>query len=195
MKNICMCWTLTLSAVFGLSSVALQAEPVVYEIDPSHTYPSFEADHMGGLSVWRGKINSSSGTVVLDKEAETGTLTVVMDMSTIDFGFGPMSEHAMTADMFDVSNYPTATYQGTLNSFADGAPTKISGELTMHGVTLPVDLSIDRFLCRAEDEKEVCGALATTSIDRSDFGVDFGAPLFDMNVLLRISIEAASSSM
>ena len=63
-----------LSVAFGAFAGAATAAPVSYEIDPQHTYPSFEADHMGGMSVWRGKINSSAGKIVLDKQAGTGTV-------------------------------------------------------------------------------------------------------------------------
>ena len=62
--------TILLSAVAGVTVAA----PVTYTIDPAHTYPAFEADHMGGLSLWRGKINSSSGKVVVDSAAKTGTV-------------------------------------------------------------------------------------------------------------------------
>ena len=62
------------AALLTLAAGVALADPVTYQIDPAHTYPSFEADHFGGLSVWRGKFDSSSGTVVLDKEAGTGTV-------------------------------------------------------------------------------------------------------------------------
>ena len=96
-----------LSSLFLLSSVSL-GEPVTYEIDSSHTFPAFEADHMGGLSLWRGKINSTSGEVILDEENETGSVNVVMDMSSIDFGHDGMTRHAKSDDMFDVEKYPEA---------------------------------------------------------------------------------------
>ena len=64
------------------------AAPVTYKIDPEHVYPSFEADHFGGMSVWRGKFNSSSGTVVIDREAKTGTVDVSID-ALLPGAFGP----------------------------------------------------------------------------------------------------------
>ena len=78
-----------------LASTAF-AKPVTYTLDPSHTYPSFEADHMGGLSKWRGKIDKSSGTVVYDAEAKSGSVDVTMQMDSIDFGFAAMNKHAVT---------------------------------------------------------------------------------------------------
>src|SRR5690606_30801109 len=88
-ENVLMIARMLRPALLGVAcggfAVAVAA-PVTYEIDSNHTYPSFEADHMGGLSIWRGKINSTRGTITLDKEAQTGTVEVTMDMSTIDFG-------------------------------------------------------------------------------------------------------------
>ena len=117
-------------------------KPVTYTIDPSHTFPAFEADHMGGLSIWRGKINSTSGEIILDKRNKSGTVNVVMEMSSIDFGHDEMNKHAKGDDMFDIEKYPQAMYEGALINFQDGAPTKIEGELTLHGITKKVDLEI-----------------------------------------------------
>lgn len=168
------------------------ALPVTYEIDSNHTYPAFEADHLGGLSVWRGKITSTTGTVTLDKELQTGSVNISMDMGSIDFGHAGLNDHAKEPEIFDVAQFPTATYVGRLANFRDGAPTTVEGELTLHGVTLPVTLTINKFLCKQHPmaRREVCGADASASINRADFGVSYGQPLFDMGVTLRISIEA-----
>ena len=168
------------------------AEPVTYEIEAHHTFPSFEADHQGGLSLWRGKINSTSGTIVLDREAETGTVDVSMDMSSIDFGLDAMNERAVN-DILHVSEFPTATYTGTLASFVDGAPTAVEGTLTLHGVSKPVVLSIDRFLCKPHFRSgvEVCGADASATINRADYGVTYDLDNgFFPEVSFNISVEA-----
>ena len=186
----------TLISLVLLSSFCIpftQAKPITYEIDSSHTFPAFEADHMGGLSLWRGKINSTSGEIVLDKDKETGSVNVIMDMSTIDFGHEGMNKHAKNSDMFDVEKYPEAVYKGNLTDFIDGAPTKVKGSLTLHGVTKPVDLDIKSFKCRLHPFKlkQVCGADAYGNIMRDDFGVDYAKRLgFKMEVALRIGVEA-----
>lgn len=168
------------------------AEPVTYNIDPSHTFPAFEADHWGGLSIWRGKVNRTSGTVVLDREAETGSIEVVMDMASIDFGHDGMNERAVV-DILHVDRFPTATYSGTLTDFRDGEPTAVTGNLTLHGVTRPVDLEISRFQCQPHfrTQREVCGADASTTIDRGEYGVDYDLENgFFPEVKLLISVEA-----
>jgi polyisoprenoid-binding protein YceI len=180
----------------GTFAAAALAAPATYDIDPAHTYPTFEADHLGGLSFWRGKVNSSSGKITLDKAAGAGTVEVTMDMKTIDFGHQGLNEHAQTPDLFDTAKYPTATFSGKLMKFENGAPTAVDGTLTMHGVTKPVTLTISKFLCKQHPMmmKEVCGADATTQINREDFGISLGKGLFDMGVTLRISVEALIAS-
>src|SRR6201999_2097267 len=91
------------AAVLTLVTGSALAAPATYEVDPGHTYPSFAADHMGGLSVWRGKFDKSSGTIVLDKDKATGTVEITVDTSSIDFGHEKLNEHAKTPDMFDVA--------------------------------------------------------------------------------------------
>jgi len=194
-----MITTKLVPALLGVALAALaggaQAAPATYTIDPAHTYPTFEADHMG-VSFWRGKINSSSGKVTLDKAAGTGTVDVTMDMKSIDFGHQGLNDHAQTPDLFDTAKFPTATFTGKLVKFKDGAPTSVEGSLTLHGVTKPVTLTINKFVCKEHPmmKKEVCGADATTQINREDFGVSFGKQMgFGMAVTLRISIEALAS--
>jgi polyisoprenoid-binding protein YceI len=177
----------------GVASLAVAA-PVTYEIDSNHTYPSFEADHMGGVSKWRGKINSSSGSVTLDKEAQTGMVEVTMDMTSVDFGHDGLNDHAKRDPaMFTVGEFPTAEYTGELVDWENGAPTAVDGTLTLHGQSQPVRLEIVSFKCQPHPQqgREVCGADATAEIDRSEFGMNFGQNFgFDMGVTLRIQIEA-----
>lgn len=183
-------------AVLALTGTAAgtigMAEPVTYNIDPSHTFPAFEADHWGGLSVWRGKINRSSGTVVLDKEAGTGSVEVEMDMASIDFGHDAMNERTLV-DIIHVDQFPTATYTGTLVDFEDGEPTAVEGTLTLHGVSQPVNLQVNRFQCQPHFRhmREVCGADASATINRADFGIDYDLDNgFFPEVHLLITIEA-----
>jgi len=183
-------------AATALTASTVSAAPVKFNIDPNHTYPSFAADHMGGLSKWRGKINSSSGTITLDTAAQTGTVDVQMDMSSIDFGHEKMNAHAKNEEIFDVAKFPQATYTGKLVNFKDGAPTEVDGSLTLHGVTKPVKLKINSFLCKPNpmSKKETCGADASGKINRDEFGVDYGKAYgFKQDVELQIQIEAVKA--
>jgi polyisoprenoid-binding protein YceI len=176
-----------------IAAGAAAAEPVRYDMDPEHTYPSFEGDHMGGLSLWRGKFNSSTGHVMLDRESESGTVEVSIDLRSVDFGHPAMNEQAVSAEFFDVEKFPQAVYRGKLGGFSDGEPTEVTGELTLHGVTNPVTLTLNAFKCMPHPmlKREVCGADAEGTFDRSDFGLDVGKDYgFDMEVRLRIQVEA-----
>jgi polyisoprenoid-binding protein YceI len=178
-----------LAAIFA-SSTAFAAE--IYKVDPGHTYPSFEADHFGGLSNWRGKFDKSDGTIVLDRAAKTGTVDITIDATSLDFGLAKMNEHAKGPDMFDVAKYPNATYKGKL-VFKGDVPASVDGELTLHGVTKPVTLHINQFKCIQHPmlKKEVCGADASATFNRADFGVDYGVKMgFKPDVKLNIQVEA-----
>jgi len=177
----------------ALIAGAAVAAPVTYNVDPNHTYPSFEADHLGGLSNWRGKFDKSSGTIVFDKEKGTGQVDITIEVSSIDFGMPKLNEHAKTAEMFDVAKYPTANYKGTLTQFKDGAPAQVQGQFTLHGVTKPLTLTINQFKCAVNpmSRKEVCGADASATFKRSDYGVSYGEAYgFKQDVKLQIQVEA-----
>ena len=162
-----------------------------YKIDPNHTYPSFEADHMG-ISVWRGKFNKSDGTIVLDPAAKAGSLDIVVDINSIDFGHEKMNEHAKKEDIFDAAKFPTATFKSTKVNFTGDVPTSVDGELTLRGVTKPLTLTINKFKCIVHPmhKREVCGADVTGQFQRSDFGINAGLPRFSPEVKLAIQVEA-----
>ena len=177
-----------LSAAFGLAAAA----PVSYKIDPAHTFPSFEADHMG-ISVWRGKFNASSGTVTLDKAAGYGMVDVSIDTASVDFGHDVLNTWAAGKEFFDAAKYGPARYKGKLTGFKDGAPTQVVGELTLHGVTKPVNLQLVLFKCIQHPmlKREMCGADAMGSFNRDEFGLSAGKDYgFKMDVALRIQVEA-----
>src|ERR1700723_2449543 len=184
----------SLAALVGASAFAA---PVTYTLDPAHTYPSFSADHFGGLSVWRGKFNTTSGKVIYDKDAKSGSIEVTVDMNSINFGMPKLDEHAKSAEMFDAAKYPTATFSGKFAKFNGASPTEAEGTLTMHGVTKPVTLKIDSFKCvqNPMSKKEVCGADAIGTINRADFGVNYGDKYgFKMDVKLQIQVEGSPAS-
>ena len=102
------------------------AAPVTYNLDPNHTFPSFAADHFGGLSIWRGKFDATSGKVVYDKDAKSGSIEVTVDMSSINFGMPKLNDHAKSAEMFDAAKYRTATFTGKFAKFNGATPTEVA---------------------------------------------------------------------
>ncbi|OON60338.1 polyisoprenoid-binding protein [Massilia sp. KIM] len=162
-----------------------------YKIEKNHTYPSFEADHMG-ISVWRGKFNSSDGTIVLDRAKKTGSLDITVDINSIDFGHDKMNEHAKADDIFDAAKFPTATFKSKSIKFNGDVPASVDGEFTLKGVTKPLTLTINKFKCIQHPmlKREVCGADVTGQFNRADFGITKGLPMFSPEVKLAIQVEA-----
>ena len=186
--------TKTLVLFATCAGIAIAA-PVDYTIDPTHTYPSFEADHMG-MSLWRGKFNKTSGKVSLDKGAGQGTLEVVVDIASVDFGLEMMNKAALGAELFEAKKYPRATFKGKLEGFVNGAPSRASGELTLHGVTRPVVLTINSFKCMPHPmlKRDWCGADARVVLNREEFGMAAGKDYgFRMDVELRVMVEAVAA--
>jgi polyisoprenoid-binding protein YceI len=184
---------LALAGALMSSSEFAIAAPVKYAIDPNHTFPSFTADHFGGLSTWRGKFNRTTGTIVLDQQALSGSIEVKVDTSSVDTGHDKLNAHLKTNELLDVEKFPEATFNGKLTKFRNGVPTEAEGALTLHGVTRPVILKIDSFKCTVHpmSKKDICGANATGEINREDFGIAFGKQFgFDMKTGLQIQVEA-----
>lgn len=184
-----------LSSLIALTLVATAPTVVaqIYTIDPSHTFPSFETDHLG-ISVWRGKFDKTSGTVTLDKKAKTGSLNIVIDTNSINFGYPKLDNHVKTAEFLNTEKFPTATYTATADKFKfDGdKPIAVMGELTLMGITKPVTLTINKFKCITHPmlKREVCGADASAEFKRTDFGITKLSPPFDPVVKLAIQVEA-----
>ncbi len=178
----------------GLAAAA-HAQPLNYQIDPSHTFPSFEADHMG-ISVWRGKMNKSRGTVVYDKATGGGQVDISTELASIDFGQEQLNTWARGKDFFDVKKHPRASYKGRFDAVVNGVPTQLVGELTLHGVTRPMTLKIHLLKCVPHPmlKRDYCGADASGSFQRDVFGLDAGKDWgFKMDVVLRIQVEAIAT--
>ena len=177
------------AALLSLFTVTASAQ--TYEIQNAHTYPSFEADHMG-LSFWRGKFLKTSGKITLDRAAKTGTADIVIDASSIDFGHAKMNEHAKGKDMFNVEKFPTVSYKSTALKFDGDKLVSMDGEMTMLGVTKPLKLTVNHFKCMMHPvfKREVCGADASATFDRADYGLTYGIPRFSPEIKLAIQVEA-----
>jgi polyisoprenoid-binding protein YceI len=181
---------------FALGGGAALGAPTSYTIDPDHTHPSFEVDHFGGLSTWRGTFKRTHGDVQLDASAKKGTVDVIIETASIDLAHDKLNEHVSSPEILDVAKYPTAEYKGNFSNFDGAVPTTISGNLTLHGVTKPVTLRINSFECIQHPmlKKQVCGADASGSFNRADFGVSYGQQYgFKQDVLLRIQVEGVKA--
>ena len=178
-----------------LGTAAGAASAQTYNIEPGHTYPSFEADHMG-LSFWRGKFTKSSGKIVLDRGSKSGgSVDIQIDAASIDFGHQKMNDKARGDEMFNVAKYPTITYKSSALRFDGDKLVGVDGEMTMLGVTKPMSLNITHFKCIMHPmlKREVCGADAHGRFDRSDYGMNIGLPRFSPDIKLAIQVEAVKA--
>ncbi len=185
------------SLLLALSAPAF-AEVEHYTVDPEHTYVSMEVPHIQGISIWRGKFDhTQSGTITLDRAKKTGTVDIVIDAASADFGHKKLNEELQEDKFFDTKKYPTATYKADSIKFDGDSPAEVDGQLTLHGVTKPVALKINSFKCITHPmlKVPVCGADASAEFDRSDFGIGYGVQFTGTGkVKLQIQVEAIQDS-
>lgn len=187
--------------VVGLSAVGLPfmatAQTENYVIDPFHTVPYFEVDHLGFATI-RGMFSKTSGKFTIDRAAKTGSLEAVIPTATVNTGDPDREgrprtrdEHLRTPDFFNSAEFPTMTFKSTAVKFAGDRPETIEGNLTLLGVTKPVLLKVERWRCgpdpRTQGKRYQCGGNASGSFKRSDFGMKFGVPSVGDEVKLWMS--------
>ena len=163
---------LLLVAIAVIARVAV-AEPEYYVVDPTHTFPNIEFSHMN-ISVWRGKFNKTTGDIMLDRTAKTGTVDIKVDPASINFGLDDMDEKARSDAFFNVAEFPDAGYRGTIQFDGDKL-VAIEGEITLLGVTRPLSLTINSFNCIQHPmlNKQVCGADAQGELNWSEYGMEW----------------------
>jgi polyisoprenoid-binding protein YceI len=178
-------------------SLTAQAQMENFAIDPYHTYPYFETDHLGYATL-RGRFDKTTGKFSVDRAAKAGALEVVIQTASVSTGDierdgrpRTRDEHLRTPDFFNSAEFPTMTYRSTAIKFAGDNPDLIEGNLTLLGVTRPVSLKIEKWRCgpdpRTQGKRFQCGGNATGAFKRSDFGMKFGLPNVGDEVKLWIS--------
>ncbi len=145
-----------------------------YDIDPSHTELGFAVRHMA-VSKVRGRFSTFSGTLVLAEDPADSKASVTIDATSVDTRDENRDGHLKTNDFFDVENHPTWTFEST-SIKPDGADFKVDGDLTIRGVTKPVTLDVTlEGVVKDPYGNHRVGFSASTTINREDFGVAFGA--------------------
>jgi polyisoprenoid-binding protein YceI len=177
--------------IIALLSTAALAAPVTYVIDGNHTLPRFSYNHLG-YSMQLSRFDKTTGKIVYDADAETGSVDVTIDMKSVDTGNPMFNEHIQGADFLDTATYPTAIFKSTAVKFARGYPATVEGNLTIKGVTKPVTLTVTSFqhMMHPMLKKDAIGANATTTIKRSDFNAGKYAPLVSDEVTITLPVEA-----
>ncbi len=154
--------------------LARVATAASWEIDPAHSTIAFSVKHMTISSV-RGEFQKFSGTVKADGAPTTAQVVATIDTSSIDTRQAKRDEHLRSPDFLEVAKYPTMTFKSTRIEPAGEGKFKVTGDLTLHGVTKPVVLDVEGPTPPVKDPmgKQRAGAHATTQINRKDFGIAF----------------------
>ncbi len=185
--------TLFALAAAGLFATAAHAAPANYAIDPTHTFATFEIDHFGA-STNRARFDKKSGTVQFDKAAKTGKVEVVLDMASVNSGTAAFDKHLQSADIFNAAKYPEAKFVSDKFVFDGDKLKEVTGQLTLNGQTHPITIQANKFTCYDSPmlKTEVCGGDFESTIDRTQWGVNYGIDWgFPKNVRLVLQIEAA----
>ena len=161
----------TLGATLALTAAAFGsalAAPVSYAVDSSHTFPRFSYSHMG-YSTQLSSFTNTSGTVVFDAAAKTGSVDIVIDMTTVNTGSADFNGHIQGEGFLETAKFPKATFKSTKVVFEGDKPVSVEGQLTIKGVTKPVTLTVTSFQAVPHPMMKVpaLGANAFTTIKRT----------------------------
>jgi polyisoprenoid-binding protein YceI len=181
-----------IALAIGLMSAGFAFAADTYTIDPSHTFPRFSISHFG-YSTHQGQFNKTSGRIVLDRVAKTGSIDITVDTASISTGDPKLEQHLRGDDFFNTGKFPTMVFRAKSLRFSGDAPVAAEGELTLLGVTKPLTLNITRLKCGQHPvvKAEVCGAEITGTLKRSEWGMKAYVPAIGDEVELRIQVEAA----
>ena len=180
-------------AAAGLLATAAHAAPATYAIDPTHTFATFEIEHFG-TSTNRARFDKKSGTVEFDKAGKAGKVEVSLDMTSVNSGTAAFNKHLQSADIFNAEKFPSAKFVSDKFVFDGDKLKEVSGQLTIKDQTHPVSFKANRFNCYESpmlQKREVCGGDFEATIDRSQWGVDYGLAYgFPKQVRVVLQIEA-----
>ena len=181
---------LAVAAATAMTAGAAQAAN--YAIDPTHTFVTFEISHFGATTN-RARFDKKQGTVEFDRAAKTGKVDISIDTTSVNSGTPPFDKHLQSADLFDAAKHPTIKFVSDKFSFNGDKVSEVSGQLTLLGKTAPVTLKATQFNCYDSPmlKREVCGGDFETTIDRTQWGMNYGVEWgFPKNVRLVVQIEA-----
>jgi polyisoprenoid-binding protein YceI len=174
----------------ALAVVAAQAAPETYLVDEEHTFANYEIDHVG-FSTSRGRFDKTTGRIVLDRAARTGSIDITIDVGSLSTGVPELDKVLKGEGFFEADKYPRMSFRSSRMRFEGDQLVAVDGELTIRDVTRPVTLSVGRFRCTVHPtyRRETCGADATAQVKRLEFGVSRFAKLLADDVKLVIQVE------
>jgi len=181
----------SLVAMALAGTIAAPAFADTYKLDPNHTEVIFSWTHFG-FSKPTGKFANAVGTASLDETSPAkSSVEVTFAVDGINTGVAALDTHLKSADFFDAAKFPTATFKSTKVDLTGKDTAKVSGDLTIHGVTKPVtlDVKLNKIAPNMRQVK-TAGFSATGLIKRSDFGIGNYVPAVSDEITLVITAEA-----
>lgn len=162
-----------------------------YIIDSARTSPSIEVRHLG-LPPQRIHFRKTSGVLILDTAAKTGSIDLTIDTTSLDSSVKMLEEVLRSPEFFDAAKYPTIIYKSQQFIFNGDTPTEVNGVITLHGTTKPLKLTIREFICglNAVTDTYQCDANAVGVLKRTDFGINALRPLLADEVKITIQVAA-----
>ncbi|HET6430760.1 YceI family protein [Dyella sp.] len=182
---------LAFAALLG-AGFAAQAAPVAYKLDPTHTMVLFSWNHFG-FSNPTANLGIGEGTLIYDEaNPAQSSVEVTLPLANLDTHVSALDEHLKKPDFFDAAKYPVVTFKSTRVEPLGGNKFKVTGNLTVHGVTKPVvlDATLNKAGMQPMLKVPAVGFDATGTIKRSDFGVGAYVPNVSDEVQIRITTEA-----
>lgn len=176
----------------GLLTTHAPVHAATYEIDPSHTFATFEISHFA-TSTTRGRFDKKEGTLLFDRTAKTGKIDISIYTGSINTGISVFDKFLTGFSLFDSATFPTARFVADKFNFEGDKVTDVSGSFTLLGKTKPVTLKAINFNCYFHPllKREVCGGDFETTIDRSQYGMNYGLIFgFSRDVRLVVQVEA-----
>jgi polyisoprenoid-binding protein YceI len=173
-----------------MSTIAPGLVAGTWNIDPVHSEVGFSVRHVM-ISKVRGKFNAFSGSITVSDDPLQSAVNAEIDASSISTGDEQRDNHLRSADFFEADKHPSWTYAST-SVEAKGSDFVVHGNLTIHGVTKPVDLSLEFNGVGADPWGGTrAGFTASTEINRKDFGLEFNIPLEGGGVVVgdKIKVE------
>ncbi|MFA7668203.1 MAG: YceI family protein [Burkholderiaceae bacterium] len=182
---------LLLASALLAATYTANAQEAHYDVEPTHAFVHFDVLH-SGTSTNRGRFDTVEGSIMLNRQAQKGTAEITVRPGSVNTGVEPYNDHLKNADFLHVDAFPTAVFKGDDFSFEGDKVKSVKGSLTLLGQTRPVTLTAERFNCyeSRHAKAEVCGGDFTTTLMRSDFGMNYGLPGIPDEVRIFIQIEA-----
>lgn len=182
-----------LAAALAVASTTAFAAPTTYKMDPAHTDVVAQWSHFG-YSNPIAHFGQVDGTIVYDPQnVAASKVEVTLPMSGLSSHVAAFDDHLRSAELFDVANFPEATFKSTKVEATGEGKLKVTGVLTIKGVTKAVvlDATINQVSDHPMTKQPSAGFDATTTIKRSDFGLGLYAPAVSDAVQIRITTEAS----